>query len=121
MSTTGNPSCSFVLLSDGMENSAAFWADVQAGVLATHCPVTTIAFGAATDEGLMQAIATATGGIYLYNDVYPAAALAAADVNAAMPPPTPSCRWTISTSMPKRKRKAANVCWGRKGTDLSVV
>ena len=77
---TGNPNCSFVLLSDGMENSAALWADVQASVLATHCPVTTIAFGAATDEGLMQAIATATGGIYLYNDVYPA--LATADVNA---------------------------------------
>jgi hypothetical protein len=76
-STTGNPLCSFVLLSDGMENSPQFWADVQASVVGTGCPVTSIAFGAASDETLMQNIATATGGIFFYNDVYTGAAMAA--------------------------------------------
>ena len=39
-------------------------------VLETGCPVTTIAFGPESDETLMQDIATATGGLYFYNDVY---------------------------------------------------
>ncbi|HMN29056.1 MAG TPA: VWA domain-containing protein, partial [Caldilineaceae bacterium] len=69
-SPTTNPLCSFVLLSDGMENSAQFWSDVQTDVLDTGCPVTAIAFGAASDETLMQNIATATGGLYFYNDVF---------------------------------------------------
>jgi hypothetical protein len=43
---------------------------VQASVQATGCPVTAIALGAASDETLMQNIATATGGIFFYNDVY---------------------------------------------------
>ncbi|MFZ6029302.1 MAG: vWA domain-containing protein [Chloroflexota bacterium] len=69
-STTSNARCQFTLLSDGMENSAAFWADVQADVVASGCPVTTIAFGPASNELLMQEIATATGGVSYYNDVY---------------------------------------------------
>jgi Mg-chelatase subunit ChlD len=69
-SPTGNPRCSFVLLSDGMENTPAFWSTVQPAVVATGCPVTSIAFGPASDETLMQAIATATGGIFFYNDVF---------------------------------------------------
>ena len=69
-SPTGNPLCSFVLLSDGMENTYPFWSDVQAAVVGTGCPVTTIAFGPESDETLMQDIATATGGLYFYNDVY---------------------------------------------------
>src|SRR4029450_6969837 len=77
-SPTANPLCSYVLLSDGMENSAQFWADVQAGVVATHCPVTSIALGAASDEVLMQNIATATGGLFFYNDVFTGAAAASA-------------------------------------------
>jgi Mg-chelatase subunit ChlD len=77
-STTGNTVCSFVLLSDGMENSAQFWADVQAAVVATACPVTSIAFGSAADETLMQNIATATGGIFFYNDVFTGAGMASA-------------------------------------------
>ena len=67
---TSNPLCSFVLLSDGMENSDERWATVQADAVATHCPVTAIAFGSASDETLMQNIATATGGLYFYNDVF---------------------------------------------------
>lgn len=67
---TGNPRCSFVLMSDGMENTAAFWADVQASVVAANCPVTSIAFGPASNETLMQGIATATGGSFFYNDVF---------------------------------------------------
>lgn len=76
-SPTGNVPCSFVLLSDGMENSAQFWAAVQANVVATGCPVTSIAFGQASDETLMQNIATATGGLFFYNDVFVSAAIAA--------------------------------------------
>ena len=69
-STTGNTRCSFVLLSDGMENSPEFWADVESAVKDIGCPVTTIAFGPASDETLMQTIATETGGAFQYNDVY---------------------------------------------------
>ncbi|MEW5987398.1 MAG: VWA domain-containing protein [Chloroflexota bacterium] len=69
-SPTGNTRCSFVLLSDGMENTSLFWSDVEAAVIATGCPVTTIAFGPESDETLMQDIATATGGLSFYNDVY---------------------------------------------------
>lgn len=82
-SPTGNPDCSFVLLSDGMENSPQYWADVQSNVLATGCPVTTIAFGESADETLMQDIATATGGSFFYNDVYVSSnTVAAAGVSA---------------------------------------
>jgi len=69
-STTGNPRCSFVLLSDGMENQSLLWVDVQAAVAATGCPVTAIAFGPESNEILMQEIATATGGPSFYNDVF---------------------------------------------------
>ena len=82
-SPTGNPFCSYVLLSDGMENSSVFWADVQADVIATGCPVTTIAFGAGADETLMQDIATATGGSFFFNDVFVSSAVDAASVNSA--------------------------------------
>ncbi len=81
-SPTGNALCSFVLLSDGMENSSKFWTDVQADVVNTGCPVTAIAFGASSDETLMQNIATATGGLYLYNDVFVSSAVSAAGVDA---------------------------------------
>ena len=80
-SPTGNPQCSFVLLSDGMENNSLFWSDVQAAVQATTCPVTSIAFGSAADETLMQEIAIATGGAFFYNDVY-VSAVSAASVDA---------------------------------------
>lgn len=69
-SPTGNPHCSFVLLSDGMENSSLYWSDVETDVKDSGCPVTTIAFGPDSNETLMQEIATETGGLYLYNDVY---------------------------------------------------
>lgn len=81
-STTGNPLCSYVLLSDGMENSSLYWSDVAAAVQATNCPATTIAFGSAADETLMEQIATATGGTYFYNDVY-VSSLSAANADAS--------------------------------------
>lgn len=68
-SPTGNPVCSFVLLSDGMENKPLYWDNVQAAVKASGCPVTAIAFGPESNETLMQGIANATGGPMLYNDV----------------------------------------------------
>ncbi|MHC4066604.1 MAG: VWA domain-containing protein, partial [Planctomycetota bacterium] len=70
-STTGNPRCSFVLMSDGMENTAQYWADIEGDVVATGCPVTTLAFGPTSNETLLQTIATATGGLPFYNDVSP--------------------------------------------------
>ncbi|MFW6097264.1 MAG: VWA domain-containing protein [Chloroflexota bacterium] len=69
-SPTDNPHCSFILLSDGMENSSLYWSDVETDVKDSGCPVTTIAFGPDSNETLMQEIATETGGLYLYNDVY---------------------------------------------------
>jgi hypothetical protein len=69
-SPTGNARCQFTLLSDGMENSSLYWADVQAAVVATGCPVMSVAFGSTSNELLMQDIATATGGVSYYNDVF---------------------------------------------------
>jgi hypothetical protein len=69
-SPTGNTLCSYVLLSDGMENTSLYWSDVISDVVDSGCPVTTIAFGPESDETLMQDIATATGGAYYYNDVH---------------------------------------------------
>ncbi len=69
-SDTGNEFCSLVLLSDGMENTPDYWADVRTQVIDSGCPVTTIAFGPETDETLLQTIASETGGLYFYNDVF---------------------------------------------------
>ncbi|MEM9776523.1 MAG: choice-of-anchor X domain-containing protein, partial [Chloroflexota bacterium] len=86
---TSNPLCSFVLMSDGMETASQYWTDVDTDVIATGCPVTTIAFGSAADETLMQDIATATGGAFYYNDVFvstsrSAAANSIADTNLGL-------------------------------------
>jgi hypothetical protein len=77
-STTDNERCLFTLLSDGMENSSLFWSDVSADVIATGCPVMSIAFGPYSDETLMQNIASATGGLYFYNDIFVSSPLAGA-------------------------------------------
>jgi Mg-chelatase subunit ChlD len=69
-SNTGWPNCSFVLLSDGMENSSLYWSNVRTDVIDTGCPVTAVAFGSDSDETLMQTIATETGGSYYFNDVF---------------------------------------------------
>ncbi|MCP5521327.1 MAG: VWA domain-containing protein [Verrucomicrobiales bacterium] len=69
-SPTGNPRGSIVLLSDGMENSGQFYADVRADLVASDYPVTTIAFGAESNETLLQDIATDTGGLFFFNDVF---------------------------------------------------
>ena len=69
-SPTGNTLCSFVLLSDGMENTPQYWSEVITDVVDSGCPVTAIAFGPESNETLMQSIASATGGLFFYNDVY---------------------------------------------------
>jgi hypothetical protein len=84
-SPTENPLCSFVLLSDGMENTSLFWTNVMTDVVDSGCPVTTIAFGPESDETLMQEIATETGGLYFYNDVYISSA-SVSDATAAITP-----------------------------------
>ncbi len=77
-SPTGNTRCQFTLLSDGMENSPLYWANVETAVVGTGCPVVTVAFGAASNELLMQDIASATGGAAYYNDVFVSAPTALA-------------------------------------------
>ncbi|NOZ72000.1 MAG: VWA domain-containing protein [Chloroflexi bacterium] len=71
-----------VLLSDGMENEAAFWTDIRAAILAAGIKVQSIALGPYTDQALMQAIANDTGGIYYYVDVAPGT-LASQDASAS--------------------------------------
>lgn len=58
--------CTMVLLSDGNENTARYWSDVQADVLDSPCVVDTIALGPDTNEVLLQEIAGLTGGNYYY-------------------------------------------------------
>ena len=61
----GHP-CAMVLLSDGKQNEARLWADVQATVVASPCVVDTIALGPGTDLAMLQTIASLTGGTYHY-------------------------------------------------------
>ncbi len=77
-----------VLMSDGMENEAAFWSTVRSSlVLTTGIKVNTIALGPLTDQVLLQAIANDTGGSYYYVDVNPGGPRpAAADAGGAERP-----------------------------------
>ena len=62
--------CSFVLLSDGDENTDPRWADVAAQVTDNGCAIHSIALGPEANEPLMQAIgASVPGGSYDYADV----------------------------------------------------
>ncbi len=58
-----------VLLSDGMENEDDYWADIEATIVGKGTVIYAIALGPTTDQAKMQAIATATGGDYLYVDL----------------------------------------------------
>jgi hypothetical protein len=60
--------CSFVLLSDGMENEPQLWADLAASVIDNGCSIHTIALGPSANQDLMQQIAGSSpaGGSYYY-------------------------------------------------------
>ncbi|MCA9172641.1 MAG: VWA domain-containing protein, partial [Planctomycetales bacterium] len=60
--------CSYVLLSDGMENEPQYWADVVDDVVDTGCAIHTIALGPSANQELMQQIAGSSpaGGSYYY-------------------------------------------------------
>ena len=60
--------CSFVLLSDGMENESQFWADVSADVIDNGCEIHTVALGPSANQDLLQQIAGASsaGGTFYY-------------------------------------------------------
>ncbi len=61
-----------VLLSDGKENEARFWADnpaVRNRIVNSGAHVITIALGPDADQALMQSIANETGGYYYYVDL----------------------------------------------------
>lgn len=61
--------CSFVLLSDGYENTDPMWADVRTDVVGEGCPIHTIALGPQANETLLQQIAAEVpGGTYDYAD-----------------------------------------------------
>ncbi len=76
--------CSFVLLSDGQENTAPLWAGVSAAVADNNCAIHTIALGPEANEVLMQQIAAAVpGGSYDYADVAGGVPLLAAAPEAA--------------------------------------
>jgi hypothetical protein len=89
ISPTGSPICSFVLLSDGMENTPSMWSEVMTDVIGTGCPVTAIAFGPESNETLMQQIATQTGGLFFYNDVYVSALSRSPGSESLLGSPTP--------------------------------
>ncbi|MFN8077085.1 MAG: VWA domain-containing protein [Kineosporiaceae bacterium] len=62
--------CGFTLLSDGYENTPAYWSSVQASVADNGCPVHAIALGPEANEPLLQQISAAVpGGSYDYADV----------------------------------------------------
>ena len=63
-----------VLMSDGMQNTAPYWAAVRPTILANHIKVISIALGPLTDQPLLQSIATDTGGYYYYVDLPPGTA-----------------------------------------------
>ena len=77
LTTHGDPThdWSMVLLSDGWENEAPYWADVAGSI--TDAVVHTVALGEDADKTLLQSIAGAKHGQYFYVDVNPPTALAA--------------------------------------------
>ena len=78
LTSNGDPDhdWSLVLLSDGWENVAPYWADVEAGI--TDAVVHTVALGEGADKSLLQSIAGAKHGQYFYVDVNPPSTTAAA-------------------------------------------
>jgi hypothetical protein len=79
-----------LLLSDGLENEARYWArtncigtgTVADRISATESMVSTIAFGADADLSLMQQIATSTEGDYSYIAVDPSVAALGASLSS---------------------------------------
>jgi Mg-chelatase subunit ChlD len=57
-----------VLLSDGMENEASLWAQVEPAIKAAGTRVSAIALGTGADQVLLQEIASETNGDYYYVD-----------------------------------------------------
>lgn len=56
------------LISDGAENEADFWSGVRQDVIDAGIEVHTLALSGQSDQGLLQQIATETGGTYHYAD-----------------------------------------------------
>ncbi len=65
-SATGNSNCTFLLISDGIQNAPSSWSSVSANVTDSGCSAYTIAVGPAADEALLQNIAGELDGRYLY-------------------------------------------------------
>jgi len=74
---------SLVLLSDGWENVAPYWADIAGSV--TDAVVHTVALGEDADTGLLQSIAGAKHGNYFFVDVNPPVAAATNGIYAGPP------------------------------------
>ncbi|MEZ4640395.1 MAG: VWA domain-containing protein [Caldilineaceae bacterium] len=76
---------SLVLLSDGWENVAPYWVDVQATV--TDAVVHTVALGDDADKTLLQSIAGSKHGNYFFVDVDPPGAATASAASISVAPP----------------------------------
>lgn len=87
LSTRGVPKhdWSMVLLSDGWENVAPYWAEV--GPTLSRTSIHTVALGQEADQALLKSIAESTGGKYFYVEVNPSTPLMAEspEPSAAMP------------------------------------
>ncbi len=96
LTASGDPEhdWSLVLLSDGWENVAPYWADIESGI--TDAVVHTVALGDGADTALLQSIAASKHGNYFFVDIDPPSALLAADMPAAFPP------LDIPTQLPNR-------------------
>lgn len=75
---------SMVLLSDGWENVAPYWADVAPTI--TDVVIHTVALGEGADTALLQSIAGSKHGQYFYVDVNPPSLAASAASLSAGPP-----------------------------------
>jgi len=63
----GDPVRVMVLLSDGLENSAPYVADVLPGIIDDKIAVHTVGLGSDADQDLLKSIADQTGGVYRFS------------------------------------------------------
>ena len=93
----GNPNhdWSMVLLSDGWENVAPYWAEVAPTI--SDIAINTVALGQEADQALLKSIAESTGGKYFYVEVNPAT-----PGLAAVPEPTAEAPLTVAAYLNNR-------------------
>jgi len=106
-----------VLLSDGMENEALFWATIKPAIVAAGIKVETIALGPETDQALLSAIATDTGGTYYYVDVGSAAPGPPATTQAAITSPALPNRLADAYTLASERIEDRQRLWESEGEE----